>query len=57
MISKMKPRVVSKNFGRTANKKRVVGIMEKKYSKNIIATVLICGVASTVAFAAAKKAV
>lgn len=31
--------------------------MEKKYSKNIIATILICGVVSTVAFAAAKKAV
>ena len=29
--------------------------MEKKYSKNIIATVLICGVVSTVAFAAAKS--
>ena len=28
--------------------------MEKKYSKNIIATILICGVVSTVAFAAAK---
>lgn len=29
--------------------------MEKKYSKNIIATILICGVVSTVAFAAAKS--
>ena len=28
--------------------------MKKKYSKNIIATILICGVVSTVAFAAAK---